>query len=678
MSSKTRNHNDYVYAADIKDIEAVGGCLSVTLQKHIIAFFIYNSNIYAVDNRCPHMGFPLNQGTVKDGILTCHWHHARFDLMNGGTFDQWAGDVTSFPVEIRNGKEVWIDVSSPAVAAANTNSHYYHQTLIQNALKQNIPLMIAKTVIAILSDTGGDTKDTNEKKEIDSSGDGLLNAFRAGLDFGSHYKQSGWGQGLTIHTSMMNIIPYLDAEDEPYALYHGLSAVAQDCASMPPRFRVSPLPKPWPDLSTLKRWFRQFVESRDGQAAERCIVTAVRLGANCSQLSDILFAAVTDHRFLDVGHVLDFTNKALEALDTVGWGEEDDDNKNNISSSSTNNNTDMVESVLSSLVSGYANAERTEESNSWRYPVDLIDILEKTFKELAAVLNSGSRFRQQIEQEGAQDKTTKRRRTWHQGNQLVTVLLGDDPQLIVNSLLDALSLGATEEELASIVAYAAALRIVQFHTRNELSDWDTVLHTFTYTNAVHQGLRRIASQELLRGVFDGAMRVYLNRFLNVPPVPLPKPKNLKTENININDNSTDKDPEVLLSEFAALLDKQQQVNQAGQFVVDYLYNNNNNKSNQDLLLAAIGKALLREDRSFHSIQMIEAVFRQYSSGSRDNDDDGDDESDQEVKKGGTTRECIFLVAAARYLSAHSPTMRSQGRTYQIATQLYHGEHLFEG
>jgi hypothetical protein len=22
--------------------------------------------------------------------------------MNGGTFDQWAGDVTSFPVEIRN------------------------------------------------------------------------------------------------------------------------------------------------------------------------------------------------------------------------------------------------------------------------------------------------------------------------------------------------------------------------------------------------------------------------------------------------------------------------------------------------------------------------------------------------------------------------------------------------
>jgi nitrite reductase/ring-hydroxylating ferredoxin subunit len=34
------------------------------------------------------MGFPLSKGTVKDSILTCHWHHARFDLNNGGTFDQ--------------------------------------------------------------------------------------------------------------------------------------------------------------------------------------------------------------------------------------------------------------------------------------------------------------------------------------------------------------------------------------------------------------------------------------------------------------------------------------------------------------------------------------------------------------------------------------------------------------
>ena len=38
-----------------------------------------------LDNRCPHMGFALDRGSVDDGILTCHWHHARFDLASGCT-----------------------------------------------------------------------------------------------------------------------------------------------------------------------------------------------------------------------------------------------------------------------------------------------------------------------------------------------------------------------------------------------------------------------------------------------------------------------------------------------------------------------------------------------------------------------------------------------------------------
>jgi hypothetical protein len=232
------------------------------------------------------------------------------------------------------------------------------------------------------------------------------------------------------------------------------------------------------------------------------------------------------------------------------------------------------------------------------------------------------------------------------------VLLGDDPQMVVNELLEALNQGAREVELASLVAYAAALRIVHFHTRNEFSDWDAALHTFSHANAVHQGLRRIATQELLRGVFDGAMRVYLNRFLNVPPVPLPKPTTIERNNSIECQN-------MLLKDLPPILDKQQQVNQAGQLVADYLYNG----GNPDRLLVEIGKALLREDRNFHSIQMVEGIFRQYSLISNDEDN--------------TMTTMHLLTAVARYLAAHSPTMRSQGRTYQIANQLYHGEHLFE-
>jgi nitrite reductase/ring-hydroxylating ferredoxin subunit len=31
--------------------------------------------------------FPLHRGSIEDGILTCRWHHARFDLRSGSTFD---------------------------------------------------------------------------------------------------------------------------------------------------------------------------------------------------------------------------------------------------------------------------------------------------------------------------------------------------------------------------------------------------------------------------------------------------------------------------------------------------------------------------------------------------------------------------------------------------------------
>ena len=620
-SKKTGDNLHYVFAANISDIQAAGGCLSVQIQKYTIALFYCNFKVHAVDNRCPHMGFPLNRGTVKDGILTCHWHHARFDLTSGGTFDQWAGDVRSFPVEIRNGNEVWIDISSSSLDPLS-----YNQMLLQNGLKQNISLMIAKVIIAMLGEEEKKDNDVNKEDNDNKKYSGLTKAFLTGLDFGTHYKQSGWGQGLTILSCMMNILYYLDIKDRPHALYHGLSAVAQDCASMPPRFEISPLPSSsWLDLSTLKRWFRQFIESRDAQAAERCIVTAVRLGADSCQMADMLFAAATDHRYLDMGHVLDFTNKALEALDIAGW-----DNK------------ELVESVLSSLVYGYANAERMEESSSWRHPIDLIAILEHAFRDLPSVLENG------------RSRRTSGKK-WNGKDQLVRVLLSDDPHSISHELLDALNQGASEEVLASIVAYAAALRIAQFHTRNEFSDWDTALHTFTYTNAVHQALRRVTTRELLRGIFDGAMRVYLNRFLNVPAVPLPKPTTTTTKNNN--SDNTFKDPEKLLKELPSLLDKQQQVNQAGQLVVDYLYND----GNPDRLLAAMGKVLLREDRNFHSVQMIEAGFRQYSLLSVE---DADERTN-------------ILIAIARYLGAHTPTMRVQERTYQIANQLYHGEHLFE-
>jgi len=204
--------------------------------------------------------------------------------------------------------------------------------------------------------------------------------------------------------------------------------------------------------------------------------------------------------------------------------------------------------------------------------------------------------------------------------------------------------GAGEVELASTVSYAAALRIARFHTSNEFSDWDTALHTFTFANAIEQGMRRAPSVELLRGVFDAAMSIYLDRFLNIPAAPLAKKPDRQVE-----------DPGGLLDELGDLLNRQHQVNHAGELVAGYLYS----QGDADRLLAALGKLLLREDRDFHTIQTIEAAFRQFRL-----------QPDAEAKVN-------ILAGAARYLAAHSPTMRSQGQTYEIAYRLNRGDRIYE-
>jgi len=73
------------------------------------------NDVIALDNRCPHMGFPLHRGSIEDGILTCHWHHARFDLRSGSTFDLWADDVPLRGVKIVD-DEIWV-AATPAQRA---------------------------------------------------------------------------------------------------------------------------------------------------------------------------------------------------------------------------------------------------------------------------------------------------------------------------------------------------------------------------------------------------------------------------------------------------------------------------------------------------------------------------------------------------------------------------------
>ena len=463
--------------------------------------------VFALDNRCPHMGFPLERGSVEDGILTCHWHHARFDLESGCTFDLWADDVPICPVEVRNG-DVWVKTT---FTHADLAAHW-HQRLA-NGLAHDLGLVIAKAMHGQLA-----------------AGVPQAEIVREVALFGAQ-NRDGWGVGLTILTALANILPVLPEEEAYLALFHGARRVAADCDGEPPRRERAPLGSR-PDPAALKRWLRRWTNVRHREAAERTLLTAIAAGFSPAELADALFAAETERAFADTGHSLDFINKAFECLDLVGW--------------------QHAVALLPTVVGQMVAARGAEESTAWRQPVDLVALCQESTSELADLFAAGR---------GSRD--------WSGHAALAQELLGDDPARIVDALKEAIRAGAAPADLGQSLAYAAALRVARFGNANEHADWETAHHVFTYANAVHQMLTRIGTANIdthgtaVRGVLHGAMALYLARYLNVPPVRIPGDGGEQLDDLPV-------DPETIGAALLDAFDRQRQVDLAARLVARHL------------------------------------------------------------------------------------------------------------
>ncbi|HZA92840.1 MAG TPA: hypothetical protein VE420_09460 [Gemmatimonadales bacterium] len=211
-------------------------------------------------------------------------------------------------------------------------------------------------------------------------------------------------------------------------------------------------------------------------------------------------------------------------------------------------------------------------------------------------------------------------------------------------------------DLSRSLAYAAARRVTQFGTANEHADWETAHHVFTYSNAVHQALKRIAAggavpndaAEAFRGILHGAMAVYLSRYLNVPPARLPDNRDPRLNDL----------PQSAQEIRAALLDafdRQRQVDAVGCLVARHLAL----EFPPDELMTTLAYALLREDAGFHACQMLEAGVRQFGEWA-------------DTRRGGH-----ILMGVGRYLAAHSPTERATFQTADISRRLLHGSELHQ-
>lgn len=56
----------------------------VDIGEQKVLLLNHEGKLYAVSNRCPHMGLPMKKGKITDdGALVCPFHRSAFDLCTG-------------------------------------------------------------------------------------------------------------------------------------------------------------------------------------------------------------------------------------------------------------------------------------------------------------------------------------------------------------------------------------------------------------------------------------------------------------------------------------------------------------------------------------------------------------------------------------------------------------------
>ena len=260
-----------------------------------IALFNVDGRIYATDNQCPHMGYPLTRGTVRNGILTCDWHRRSFDLEGGGCFHVECDDLRTFPVDIR-GNEIWIEPGDMTYRRAEE-----HKQLLREGLLSEDRWTMSKAISLLLK--GG-------VPEEEVMGTILEHVSR---HIASSHGAEGGGDVSRLINGLRVGRRYTGAD----RLIAVTTAACSAAGPASERLEVVPLPEPvtWEKIS---RWVRNF--SYEGQSGriERCLFTAYHKG-DADKLCPLLFECAVEPHFIDAAHILLYISYLAEVVDEFGW-----------------------------------------------------------------------------------------------------------------------------------------------------------------------------------------------------------------------------------------------------------------------------------------------------------------------------------------------------------------------
>jgi nitrite reductase/ring-hydroxylating ferredoxin subunit len=436
--------SDWVRAAAVDDISE-GGARSFAYLDKRIALFRTPRGVYASDNRCPHQGYALVRGDVKDGVLTCAWHNWKFELGTGAC--RYGGEnIRTYPVEIRQG-QVYVDVADPAAEIIR-------------------PGLFASLTAAMEDlDTGRMARDAMRLQRI---GTPLAEVVREGVRYAAPRAEYGWDHSLATLADCLRMSQFFEESLRALPVIQGLSMAADNQVRRPARPRPDPVDPvaAYGSVPDALAAYPVLVDEERADEAEALFRGLIAAGVAPPVLRHTLLTAVTDH-FLAYGHSMIFVQKAFDLLDHIGWQEAD--------------------SVLSPLVPEMVLGTRYDKLpymhkflRAWQAAAPDLQLLVK---------GDGT---------GAFDAGGYRR-----------ALTDGSPEEAFGALAGALESGAAVTAVIDATGRAAAERLARFDIELDLDDtnewgWLDVTHTLTYLNALRWAWSADPSPQVLRGVFHAA------------------------------------------------------------------------------------------------------------------------------------------------------------------------------
>jgi nitrite reductase/ring-hydroxylating ferredoxin subunit len=74
-----------------------GELFPVKVENQKVMLTRVDGKVYALENKCPHLGMPLAKSKVCDKAVTCRWHGAKFDLTTGANI-KWVDSFVGVPL----------------------------------------------------------------------------------------------------------------------------------------------------------------------------------------------------------------------------------------------------------------------------------------------------------------------------------------------------------------------------------------------------------------------------------------------------------------------------------------------------------------------------------------------------------------------------------------------------